>query len=70
MAKMKVECRPGDRRFREGMKEAHDAGRHGDGTRADVVLYWAGICLDCHARLRYEGLPEPDTAFERWLYRG
>jgi hypothetical protein len=39
---------------RAAMREAHDNGRHGDGSKKDVVMYWASHCSDCHAVYRYE----------------
>jgi hypothetical protein len=46
--------RPGDRKTRQLMREAHDAGRHGDGTKEDVLSYWAETCADCNAQHYYE----------------
>lgn len=44
----------GDRSLRKANTEAHDAGRHGDGTKADVLAHWASFCADCNAIWRYE----------------
>jgi hypothetical protein len=50
--------RPGDRRTRDAMRDAHDHGRHGDGTKTDVLAHWAECCADCHAVWRYEHGPQ------------
>lgn len=49
-----INLRPMTREVRAAMREAHDDGRHGDGSAADVVTYWAETCADCHAVWRYE----------------
>jgi hypothetical protein len=49
-----IQLHPGDRATRAAMREAHDLGRHGDGTQPDVLAYWASICADCNATWRYE----------------
>lgn len=46
--------RPGDRQTRHLMREAHDIGRHGDGTKEDVLRYWGETCADCNAHYHYE----------------
>lgn len=56
---------PGRRDVRAAMKEAHDMGRHGDGSQLDVLRYWAGCCVDCNAQHYYEHvacLVPPSTA--------
>lgn len=55
MTKKRIVCSPGDRATRALMLAAHQAGRHGSGSApGDVLAYWAEVCLDCHARWRYE----------------
>jgi hypothetical protein len=41
------------RDVRDGFREAHDAGHHGDGTKEDVLLHWAEFCADCNAAHHY-----------------
>lgn len=55
MTKKRIVCSPGDRATRALMLAARQAGRHGSGSApGDVLAYWAEVCLDCHARWRYE----------------
>ena len=42
------------RRTRVAAAEAHEEGRHGDGTVPGVVDYWRVICADCAAIWHYE----------------
>lgn len=51
---MKIKLRPGDRATREVMRDAHEDGRHGDGTKTDVLTHWASCCAECHWQHHYE----------------
>lgn len=54
MTTKQIMCKPGDKRTREVMRQAHEDGRHGDGSKLDVLVYWAGVCYDCNAQHYYE----------------
>lgn len=51
-----IALRPGDRRTREAMREAHDDDRHRlpHPEALDVLAHWAECCADCNAIWRYE----------------
>jgi hypothetical protein len=45
---------PGDRETRKAMLEAHELGRHGDGSKLPILTYWAEVCADCYWQHHYE----------------
>lgn len=51
---IKLKLKPGDRLTREVMRAAHDDGRHGDGSKRDVLAHWATCCCDCFWQHYYE----------------
>lgn len=53
-AKKQITLKMGDKQTRKVMLEAHEHGRHGDGSKPDVLAYWAEVCADCYWEHHYE----------------